>query len=287
MARIVLSRRARPAVWVQDLYSQGMEETGEGAGLAARIARVVEKWTLRRAGAVVAIHTAMAARIQEDLGVNPQRIHVIPNWTHITAANVDTATARRALGWPQEEFIVLHAGNQGRKQGLGNVVEAARLSDSASLGVVFVLLGDGAERATLEAAATDVQSIRFIDPLSSEQFPLALAAADVLLVNELPGVKEMAVPSKLTSYFAAGKPVIAASEPDGIVGAIMATAKAGPVAGTGDPKALLKAVVALREDPDAAAAAGSGARDYWTHHLSAEAALTAWSAVIDNVTARQ
>ena len=44
-----------------------------------------------------------------------------------------------------------------------------------------------------------VANVTFIDPLDDDDYGLALAAADVLLVNEA-GVANMAVPSKLTSF---------------------------------------------------------------------------------------
>src|SRR5699024_3086421 len=105
--------------------------------------------------------------------------------------------------------LILHAGNMGRKQGLANVVRAASVVGPDEP-LVFVLLGDGSERTALEALAEGSNKIRFVSSLHQDEFPLALAAADALLVNELPGVKEMALPSKLTSYFAAGRPIIAA-----------------------------------------------------------------------------
>ena len=53
----------------------------------------------------------------------------------------------------------------------------------------------------------------------------------MLLVNELPGVAHMAMPSKLTSYFQAGKPVLAATDEGGF------TAKEIALSGAGDPGA--------------------------------------------------
>ncbi|WP_144018872.1 WcaI family glycosyltransferase [Demequina sp. NBRC 110056] len=281
MARAAL-RRGRTAVWVQDLYSQGMQETGEGSGAVVRIAGALEGWTLRRADAVVAIHDAMASRMVESLGVDRERITVIPNWTHIRASTATRSEAREALGWDPDAFIALHAGNMGSKQGLDNIVEAARLADARAGSVEFVMLGDGGERSRLEAASAGMTSIRFVDPLPGDSFPLALAAADVLLVNELPGIREMAAPSKLTSYFAAGRPVAAAVSADGIVSQIMAKAGAGPVVTNEEPHALLEALETLRNDEGARTAFGAAAREYWRSNLSADSALAAWQNVISN-----
>lgn len=280
MVRLALSPRVRRVVWVQDLYSRGLAETGEGGAVARRVTGALEGWTLRRAHMVVAIHPDMAARMGSDLGVSQDRIRVIANWGHIVPSMLTRDEARAHVGWSPEAYVVLHAGNMGVKQGLGTVVEAARLADREDRPVQFVLLGDGAERESLEASAKGISSIIFVDPLAAADFPIALAAADALLVNELPGVRAMAVPSKLTSYFAAGRPVIAAGVPDGAVAGIMARAKAGPTVGGGDPSGLLDAVHALRESPADSRAAGEHAASYWRAHMSSSAALTEWDAVL-------
>ncbi|XGU20959.1 glycosyltransferase [Rhodococcus sp. 3Y1] len=131
----------------------------------------------------------------------------------MTPIDVDDLTAARTkFGWSPDETIVLHTGNMGVKQGLENVVEAARLADEQSLPIRSVLVGDGNQRPNLEAAAVGVDRIDFVRPLDDQDFRTAMAAADVLLVNEAPGIVGMAVPSKLTSYFSSGTPIVAATD---------------------------------------------------------------------------
>ncbi len=284
MARSLAFSRSKRIVWVQDLYSQGMAETGEGSGLATRVAGVVEGWLLRRADAVVAIHPAMADRMVSDLGVERHRIHVVPNWSHITVEAVDVAKVRASHGWSPQDYIVLHAGNMGSKQGLSNVVDAALVAQERGSNVKFVLLGDGADRSRLEALAGNCTHVAFIDPLPGDGFTAALQAADALLVNELPRVKEMAVPSKLTSYFAAHRPVIAATEPTGIVASIMQSSGAGPVVQGGEPEQLLAAAEQLSSKSSASNQAAAAGYAYFEENLSAEGAMRSFDAILSSVT---
>jgi len=286
MLRSRVFTKSSRVVWVQDLYSQGMTETGEGSGLAVRIAAAAERWTLASADAIVAIHPSMARRMTDQLGVPPDRVHIIANWSHVAMKDINRAVARKRLGWADDDYIVLHAGNIGRKQGLENVVEAARLAARDSSHVHFVVLGDGAERTQLEASASGCNNITFVDPLPDDEFTDALQSADALLINELPGVKEMAVPSKVTSYFAAGRPVIAAVEPNGIVADIMRQNGAGPLVQGGDPAVLLAACESLSRDPASATSGALGARAYFLEHLSAETALTAWAELLNSFAPR-
>jgi hypothetical protein len=57
-----------------------------------------------------------------------------------------------------------------------------------------------------------MRSLEFRDQVSAEDFGRVLSSADVLLVNERPELSDMAVPSKLTSYFMSGRPVLAATD---------------------------------------------------------------------------
>ena len=281
--RLRFPRRVPHAVWVQDLYTHGMMETGEGSRIAVRIAKSVERWLVKDADAVVAIHPAMAERMVRDLDADPERTFVIRNWSHVQPSRSQRDEARARLGWDVDARIVLHSGNMGRKQGLSTVVEAARIAHLRGDHVTFVMLGDGAERAELESLADGVPTIRFIAPLPDDAFPEALAAADLLLVNELPGVKEMAAPSKLTSYFAAERPVLAAVDPEGIVAGILGESGAGRLTSSGDPYALLDAALAYLDDAASRESAARSGAAYWREHLSEDAAIEAWREVLDRV----
>lgn len=152
------------------------------------------------------------------------------------------------MGWGPDDFVVLHAGNMGMKQGLENVVNAALVAEQKGSNVRFVLMGDGHQRSTLEAAAEGLIKLSFVDSLPDEEFQLALTAADALLVNELPGVRDMSVPSKLTSYFNAGVPVIAATD-EGSVTSVEVEASGGGIrVPAGDPYALVDSAEALADD---------------------------------------
>jgi glycosyltransferase involved in cell wall biosynthesis len=258
----VVSPKTPVVVWVQDLYALGMAETGQGAGRAGAVISAAEGWLLRHADRVVVIHDRFARRIVEDFAVNPDRVTVIRNWTHLPSApETDRAATRRALGWG-DETIVLHAGNMGVKQGLDNVLDAAQLAADRHERVRFVLLGNGSERSRLEHDGAGISALQFIDPLPDAEFAPALAAADVLLVNEKQGVSEMAVPSKLTSYFSTGRPVLAATDVRGITADEVRAAGAGVVVPAGDPGELLNAAVALGNDPARSGELGANGRRY-------------------------
>lgn len=258
--RMRTSRRGGPPVGVvvQDLYGLGVRQAGQVTGPLGRLVAKVEGRTLRSADGVSVIHERFSEVVQQEYGVPSERIVVNRNWTHVDSPlDVDVRVERARRGWSDDEVVVLHTGAMGDKQGLENVVAAARVAHAASSRVRFVLVGDGGRRRHLQAAALDTPTIEFHDPWESEDFLGALRCADVLLVNESPGVVEMAVPSKLTSYFSSGRPVVAATDSRSTTAHEVAASGAGVRVDPGDPHALLRAVLELGAHPERAAAMGS------------------------------
>ncbi len=69
-----------------------------------------------------------------------------------------------------------------------------------------------------------------------------LDAADILLLNERGSVHEMSLPSKLTSYFASGRPVAAAVRSDGAAAEELARAGAPAPVPPDEPAQLVRLV---------------------------------------------
>jgi colanic acid biosynthesis glycosyl transferase WcaI len=283
-ATALLALRARlfripTCIWVQDIYSLGVAETGVGVG-AARAVAVVERLALRAATRVVVIHDRFRRYLSAELGVAAESIEVVRNWSHIDPSAAARDEAMRArLGWEPDDIVVLHAGNMGAKQGLLNVVRASQLAEERASRVRFVLLGDGNARKKLEAEGPNSR-LQFLDPLPDGEFETALASADILLVNERPGLTEMSVPSKLTSYFATGLPVIGAVDDGSITADELRAAGAGPIVDPTRPIDLLRAAEDLAADPDAAAALGASASEFRRATLSAGTAIERFAGVL-------
>lgn len=263
-------RRIPVVTWVQDIYALGVQEAGSGTGAGAIGA--VEASLLAASERVVVIHRRFRSALEERLGVS-RPIDVVRNWSHVPEPDVrDAAETRRRMGWHDDEIIVLHTGAMGAKQGLENVVDAAVVARERGSRVRFVLVGDGGQRSALEKLP-GADAVSFVDPLPEGEFLQVLAAADVLLVNERPGLTEMSVPSKLTSYFAAGKPVLAAVDASSTTYAEMEAAGAGPVVPAAAPGALVSAAEELAADPERAAQYGTAAQSYRRRILTEEAAV--------------
>lgn len=278
-----LARRAGAphVVVVQDLMGAAAEQSGiQGGGRAAALARAVEARVLRGAAVVGVVHESFVERVTA-MGVPRSRVHVVPNWTHVAAPSGDREATRARLGWAAGETVLLHAGNMGLKQGLNVLVEAARLADQEALAPVrIVLMGDGNQRPHLQRLAAGVSSLSFLPPAEADDFPDVLAAADVLAVTQKASVLDMSLPSKLTSYFMTGRPVIASVAAEGGTAQEVLRSGAGSLIAPEDPKALLAEVRALTGDPERAAQMGARGPEYVEQRLSSRAGLERITALL-------
>jgi glycosyltransferase involved in cell wall biosynthesis len=137
----------------------------------------------------------------------------------------------------------------GYKQDLHNVVAAGELAWSKGRDLRIVLMGEGNDRRSLEAQAVGVPNVSFLDAQTSTIFMDVLGAADVLLLNERATVMDMSLPSKLTSYFLAGRPVVAAVRSGGSTSTELSRSGGALVVDAGDPAALLEAIErAIRDE---------------------------------------
>jgi colanic acid biosynthesis glycosyl transferase WcaI len=139
-----------------------------------------------------------------------------------------------------------------------------------------VLIGEGAERAALERSVAErgLQGVvSLLGPRPADKMPAYFALADGLLVTlrDEP-VFALTLPSKMQSYFACGRPVIAALPGDGA--RVVDEARAGAACAPDDPEALAQTVERFAAIPASEREQlGRNARTYFEGHFEREALL--------------
>lgn len=177
------------------------------------MAKRAERVMLRRFDAVSTISSRML-RLLAAKGVPMQKTEMLPNWVDASALSSADGSVelRQSLGIDPAQIVCLFSGTINRKQGLGVLVEAARLL-SADPRVVIVICGNGEMRASLEDAARGLPNVRFIDLMPAARLSALLNMADIHLLPQLRGAADLVMPSKLGGMLASGRPVIASATP--------------------------------------------------------------------------
>ncbi len=279
------SRIARRAgvpfvMWVQDLMGPATEQSGiSGGSRISALTGRLESHVLRQASSVLVLSDNFKRYVEEPRGP-AERVQVMPNWTHVGHPRGERKAVRRQQGWREDEIIALHSGNMGLKQGLENIVEAARLAAAETPHVRFVLMGDGSQRGALQTLAERVPTLSFLPAADDREFPDILAAADVLLVNERASAVDMSLPSKLTSYFRAGTPVIAAIPGMGSTAREIERSGAGIVIEPEHARELLNCVISLTADSEQSGRPPPAAQRHAAMHLDAEVSLETLADVV-------
>jgi glycosyltransferase involved in cell wall biosynthesis len=208
----------------------------------------VERPTLRRADAVVALTDAEAAHLRQWCA--RCRVEVIPNGVDPAPA-VDRGALRRELGVGPETPVAVYAGrlDQGHK-GLDHLV--AGLADAPGWALALVGPDDRLDRAAIEGQARELgirDRCHFLGLRQGERLHEALAGADAFTLTS----RWEGLPLTLLEALAHGTPAVVTPPVEAAVP--VAARGAGWVCAPDEVGAALRAVAALGADERAERAA--------------------------------
>ena len=236
-----------------------------------RLIRSIESLIMRRFDVVSTISGRMMERLA-DKGVAERRRVLFPNWVDTDAIFPmdEPSPLRRMLGIPDSAVVTLYSGSMGAKQGIEQLVEAARLLVDRAM-IQIVICGDGAGLAQLREMARDLPNVRFLPLQPPERLNALLNMADVHALPQKPSFADLVMPSKLISMLASGRPVIATAEEGSEVATVVQ--QCGVVVPPENPMALAGAIAALAEDEPLRTRLGAKARAHATQHFRRDVIL--------------
>lgn len=208
--------RRIPVVYdIQDMWPDTLRATGMlGNNRLLSIISWVCDWVYRRVDRIVVLSPGFR-RLLIERGVPPEKLDVIYNWCDEAALQAATVASPGSV--LEAQFRVVFAGNMGKAQALGTVVEAAELLSRERPEVRFVLVGSGIEVDGLKELAVKkgLKNVVFIPRVPMSKVGSILASADALLVHlKDDPLFEVTIPSKTQAYMAMGKPLLMAVRGD-------------------------------------------------------------------------
>ena len=235
--------------WVQDLWPESLSATGAVRshtllGLVERLVRFIYRGCDR-----ILIQSLAFSEPIQRLGVKNDRILYFPNSAEDFYEPLDTDQAPHGAVLPAG-FRVMFAGNMGAAQALDTILAAAeRLRNQPD--IHWIILGDGrlASWVKDEVARRGLERcVHLLGRHPAESMPRWFALADAMLVTlRREPIFALTIPSKVQSYMACAKPIIAALDGEG--GRIVRESGAGIAVAAEDPDALAQAVLKMYKVP--------------------------------------
>jgi colanic acid biosynthesis glycosyl transferase WcaI len=278
--------------WMQDVFPEVAERLQLLRPRALPpVLRTVRNWSLRHADATVVIGERMAALLAPFCRSPPS---VIPNWALAESGDADatsipsdaaiTNPLRTAWGLG-DAFIVGYSGNMGRAHRLDELIDAASALRSKP-GLRFVLIGDGAQRAALEARVQSLglKNVVFQPYQPRERLRESLSLPDIHIVSLDERLEGLIVPSKFVGVLAMGRPVLWIGAADGEVGTLVRMSGCGVSVPSGDAATLTQILHNLSDDHAAGGVRlrrmADEAEALWRKRFKRRDALDAWRAII-------
>lgn len=262
-------KRAPVILWVQDLWPASLSATGHVKN--ALILKAVEwlvRFIYRHVDLLLVQSEAFVEPVRALAGQTP--VVYYPN-SGDDSFSVPAHAVPPAVEGLNLPFPVLFAGNIGTAQAVEVIVDAAeRLR--AYPDIQFVVVGDGSRREWMlqQKQARRLDNLHLPGRFPVETMPAFMQKASALLVTLADQeIFNYTVPSKLQSYLAAGRPIIASLNGEGA--RLVQCAEAGFAVPAGDGAALADAVLRLYRSPPAEQdQMGMNGARYFAQHFSHE-----------------
>jgi colanic acid biosynthesis glycosyl transferase WcaI len=262
-------RRIPVVLDIQDMWPDTLRATRmvSNPKTLNRIAAVCG-WVYRHVDRVVVLSPGFK-RLLVERGVPSEKLEVIYNWADEKSLESPTGQLPSAFPGP-DKFRIVFAGNMGKAQALGAVLDAAAVLQTRASQVCFVMIGGGVEVERLEARAVELKlnNIVFVPPVPMAEVGTLLHAADALLVHlRRDPLFKITIPSKTQAYMAVGKPLLMAV--DGDAAGLVLQSGGGLVAESENSESLVAAIEVLQNLSRAdRQAMGARAQNYYQTHLA-------------------
>jgi glycosyltransferase involved in cell wall biosynthesis len=286
---VLLGRRHRAPVVVvsEDVFPEiAVELKRLSNPVAVAVLGAITRFSLQRADRVVAIGETMSTRLQAK-GVDPGRIRVIPNWVDTSSL----APRPRDNEWARANdlagrFVVMHSGNVGHAQDLGNLIRATTfLRDLDDLRAVIVGFGARHAHEVALAERLEADAVVFLPYQPREVLPESLSAADVHYVGLNRGLAGYVVPSRVYGILAVGRPVLVAADADSETAHVVREAGCGLVVEPGRPDMLAAALRDLHAGEHDLEEMGRRAREWVTAAADRRVAVERYTSLLEDVIA--
>lgn len=242
-----LCRGAVYSLLIHDNYPEiliAAGKTGENSALVKTL-NFFNRWLYKHAAKIIVVGRDMEKLIERKTAGLDVPIAVIPNWAELESVAPSDRKNNRLLEELNlsDRFVFLYAGNMGYPNDLESLLAcAARLENR--LPVHFIFLGNGVKRQKLVKAVEEnnLRNVTILPPKPRSEQIVFLNACDVAIVSLVKKMWGVSMPSRTYNILAAGKPILALTEPHSELAQVVEEDGIGWLAPPDDAENLLKVI---------------------------------------------
>src|SRR4029077_2722311 len=275
---------------VRDLWPESLAAVGMGNqdSLLHRSLARVAGFLYRNSERVAVVTPAFKDYLVEHWHLPPTKIAVVQNGvdTELFSPQATNPNLRSKLG-AEGKFVVSYIGTMGMAHALDTLVEAADRLQESYPEILFLLVGDGADKERIVSLARSrrLSNLRFVDQQPREKIPSYICASDACLVLlKKTELFKTVIPTKMLEFMSCAKPVILGV--DGQARHILEEAGAGITIDPENAVALAEAIRRLKADAAACRMFGQNARAYVMERASREQSAKQYVGVLQEVLER-
>jgi colanic acid biosynthesis glycosyl transferase WcaI len=275
---------------VRDLWPESLTAVGLGNedSLLHHALAAIARFLYERADRIVVVTPAFREHLIKYWRIPEEKISVVENGVETDLFSPQSPAAdlalRRELG-AESKFLVCYVGTMGMAHGLDTLVDAAGQLQQQDAGVLFLLVGEGAEKERIKtlAHARGLANVRFLDQQPREKIPAFISASDVCLVLlKKTDVFKTVIPTKMLEFMSCARPVIVGV--DGQAREIVEAAEAGLTIDPENADALALAIQTLEANRSLGVELGKKGREYIVRNLSRVHTAEKYIEVLDRLT---
>ncbi|KKB09794.1 glycosyltransferase family 4 protein [Devosia chinhatensis] len=255
---------AKFVFWLQDIHSEAIERIiGKKSALLGRLAgayyRRLEIKLLKSSDRVIVIADAFKSLLN-GWGMDTRSMVVIENWAPLE----DIPMLRPDNDWAMKNLRpgrkrIIYSGTLARKHNPDMLLHLARNLD---VDVHLFSQGSNADYVQSVAAKEGLDNMIVRPWVAVHDLPSMLASADILYAVIEKDAGHFSVPSKVLSYLAAGRAILASIPQDNLASMNIQRAEAGMVSAPDDLNGLLSNARQMLEDDSLRQRFGANGRAY-------------------------
>ena len=272
---------------VRDLWPESLAAVGMGNhdSMLYRVLARIAGFLYENSHHVVVVTPAFKGYLTQHWHVPSEKISIVENGveTNLFSPHAVDPELRRCLG-AEGKFLVSYVGTMGLAQGLATVVDSAETLQTTSPQVLFLMVGEGAEKERIRglAKARGLKNMVFLDQQPREKIPALICASDVCLVLLKKGdVFQTVIPTKMLEFMSCARPLIL-----GVAGQaqrILEQANAGIVIEPENSTELSRAILGFAAGADVREALGRNGRRHIIEHFSRQRTAAAYAQILEGL----